>query len=106
VPTRVWVSRDFLAQLYNLEGEGARLSVCRTQLKDDGRWGDGITWDQLQEVKAQCGFGDFWAVEVYPATAAVVDVANMRHLWLVSPLDLPPGIGWRRPEVASLLGAG
>ena len=36
-----------------------------------------------QEAKRRgCGARD--AVEVYPADADVVNVANMRHLWLVA----------------------
>ena len=87
----VWRSREFLAQLCGHEAL-PRLSVARTSLTGD-RWTDGITWDELQRVKRECGFGARWAVECYPADGDVVDVANMRHLWL---LDEPPAFGWRR----------
>ena len=91
-PARVWRSRDFLVQLYTHEGT-PRLSVNRTSMGGNGRWLDGITWDQLQEVKRQAGFGDRWAVEVFPADESLVDVANCRHLWL---LDGPPSFAWQR----------
>ncbi|MCC7414384.1 MAG: hypothetical protein IT495_22405 [Gammaproteobacteria bacterium] len=87
----VWRSRDFLAQLYTHESV-PRLSVCRTGLRGD-RWQDGIEWDDLMRVKSECGFGDRWAVECYPPESEVVNVANMRHLWL---LDAPPTFGWKR----------
>lgn len=44
---------------------------------------DGITWDELQALKRQCGFGDRFAVEVYPADLDVVNVGNLRHLWVL-----------------------
>lgn len=76
-------------------GDGAqRVSVNRTLIEEEtGRWVDGITWDELQEIKAQIGRQDAWAVEIHPPTDEVVDVANMRHLWL---LDEAPAYGWRR----------
>lgn len=84
---RVWRNRDFLVQLFN-EGHG-RLSICRSRLAPNGqRWADGISWDELMEVKAAVGFGSRWAVEVFPPDDCVVDVANMRHLWLLA--ERPP----------------
>ena len=63
-----------------------RLSINRTLLSGE-RWEDGITWDELQSIKMQCGYGDFDAMEIYPADRDIVNVANMRHLWIMaSPL--------------------
>ena len=87
-----WQSRDFLAVLYRDPNGHDRLSVNRVAIdRYTGRWRDGITWDELQHVKDQCGFADRWAVEVYPPTGEVVDVAAIRHLWL---LDAPPPYAW------------
>jgi hypothetical protein len=47
----------------------------------DGR--DGLTWDELYETKNVLGFADFEAVEIYPRVDMLVNVANMRHLWLL-----------------------
>ena len=90
----VWRSRDFLAQLA-VEPSGAmRLSVNRTRLDSLGdRWDDNISWDELMRVKRECGFGDLWAVEVMPADAHIVNVANMRHLWLMAEA---PQFAWKR----------
>lgn len=85
-PIRAWRNRTFLAQLFT-EGDYERLTVNRAYLADNGRWRDGITWDELMDVKAGVGFGHRWAVELYPSEDAVVDVANMRHLWLVDRPD-------------------
>lgn len=91
----VWRSRAFLVQVVE-EGNGIiRLSVNRTSMNTwTGRWDDAITWDELQRLKRECGYGDQDAVEVYPADRDVVNVANIRHLW-VMPSALP--FKWSRP---------
>ena len=87
----VWRSRYFLAQLFS-ESEGLmRLSVNRVSMGADGRWKEGITWDELMEVKRQIGLGSIYGVEVYPRDQDIVDEANMRHLWLLAE---PLPIGW------------
>ena len=85
----VWRSRRYLVQVYR-QGDHERLSVCMTAIKG-GRWEDGLTWDDLQDIKRECGRGDRWAVECYPPDADIVNVANMRHLFL---LDARPPFGW------------
>lgn len=89
-PVEVWRSRYFLVQVYDVPpGQGARLriSVQRTDLKD------GITWDELQAVKAAIGFGHVPAVELFPPERDLVAVSNMRHLWT---LDALPAWAWRK----------
>lgn len=86
---QVWESRDFLVQLYRDNG-ALRLSVNSTapSARD---WADGIHWDTLQRIKHDVGYGDWWAVECYPPDEDLVDVGNLRHLWL---LPEPPAFGW------------
>lgn len=80
---RVWRSRHFLVQEYHApEPACVRLSVNRTELAGD-RWTENISWDELQDIKAQCGYPMADAVEVYPSAGDVVNVANMRHLWVL-----------------------
>ena len=83
-PLRAWRSKGFLACFYHaaLDPTWWRLTVNRTMILDTGDWVDGITWDELMQVKQECGFGAWWGVEIYPPPEKVVDVANMRHLWL------------------------
>jgi hypothetical protein len=84
-PLRAWRSRRFVAMLFEEGGNRpTRLTVHRTWLDDRGRFEGGITWDELMAVKRECGFGSLDALEFYPADDVVVDVQNMRHLWLVS----------------------
>jgi hypothetical protein len=98
--TEVWRSRDFLVQIFEQQPArtfgatfqvAARLSVCRTALSGD-RWKDGISWDDLQRLKSECGFGAFDAVEIFPRDLDVVNVANMRHLWVMAD---PLPFAWR-----------
>lgn len=92
---RAWRSRTHIAQLYN-EAGNLRLSIQRVT---DHAWhiryqrDGGISWDELQCIKAECGYGDWWALEVYPPEANLIDVAPMRHLWLVAQ---PPAFAWQR----------
>lgn len=87
-----WVSSRFMAQVFD-EGDGRlRVSVNRVTLNERGDWADNLTWDELMEVKRQIGRGDAYAVEVLPPDGQVVNVANMRHFWL-----LPEWVcGWKR----------
>ncbi len=88
----VWRSRSFLMQVFKETPDTLRLSINRTTLALDGGWEAGITWDELQRLKNEAGFADFMAVEVFPAQQDVVNVANMRHLWVL--LNPPKGLGW------------
>ena len=90
-PIEVWASRDWFVQVYEAEGCVERISVNRSKRSNGREWDDGITWDELQELKALIGRGDRWAVECFPPDELVVNDANMRHLLV---LDEAPAYGW------------
>jgi hypothetical protein len=94
-PRAVLRSSEFLVQAYDarpLHGIAVRrLSVSRVTMRSDGRWDAGITWDDLQRIKHEAGYGDWYGVEIFPRDRDVVNVANMRHLWLLAE---PLAIGW------------
>lgn len=97
-PIRAFRSRDFLAQIFAEPNGNIRISVNRTDQNKDGTWKDGISWDELQEIKRQIGYGDRLAVEIYPPDRDVVNVANMRHLWVLqNHADLP----WWKKDCAA-----
>lgn len=85
--------RRFLVQVFEESNGIKRLSINRTKMMLDGRWADDIKWEEIQDIKRQLGFGDMYAIEVYPREKDVVNVANMRHIWI---LPEPLNIGWFR----------
>ena len=87
---KVWVNNQYLVQEFK-EGRNTRLSINRTQLQPDGHWKQEISWDDIQSIKNQLGYGNRYAIEIYPREQDVVNVANMRHLWV---LCTPLKIGW------------
>lgn len=87
-----WKSRKYLVQLFQEPDDIIRMTVCRVQVGKGSRWNDDITWDELNEIKAEIGYFESWAVEMYPPDDHLVNVANMRHLWI---LPEAPGYGWR-----------
>lgn len=89
---RAFRNRYFLAQIYREPSGFLRLTVQRCAIDKRGMWVDGITWDELMTVKAMIGMADRWAVEVYPPTGEIVNVANMRHLFLLADA---PAYAWR-----------
>lgn len=89
----LWRSRDFLVQVYMPRGGGQQVSVNRTAITRDGEWVAAIRWDDLQQIKREIGRGEQQAVELYPADTNVVNIANIRHIWL---LDAPLPFEWRK----------
>lgn len=91
-PVAVWRSRGFLVLEYRAPAPAvARLSVLRTTLAGE-RWQDGITWDELQQIKNEVGYFAHTAVEVYPPMRDLVDENSIRHLWV---LDGSLPFSWR-----------
>jgi hypothetical protein len=83
-PFKVLRNKDFLVQLFRESASVVRMTVNRTMICNRGMWLEGISWDELQEIKSKVGYGHRDAVEVYPADKDVVNVANMRHLFVLS----------------------
>ncbi len=93
----IWQSQNFGAIAWAVPGNSGivcRLTVNRRELEADGGWKDGITWDELQGLKNECGYGNHDALEVYPRDANLVNVSSMRHLWILKdPLNFGLHIG-------------
>lgn len=94
-PTALWRSRAFLVQAHPQPPLGSalvvRLTVNRVTMQANGHWHDGISWDELMRLKREAGYGDWYAVEIYPRDRDIVRDANMRHLWCMSE---PLALGW------------
>lgn len=83
--TKVFRDDRFLVQVRK-HGSTVRLTISKINhtIKNNRTiWEDGITWDELQEIKNKCGFKDQWLCEYFPADDEVVNIANMRHLWVL-----------------------
>ncbi|WP_028941771.1 DUF7694 domain-containing protein [Pseudomonas vranovensis] len=76
----VWRSRSFLVQVFTEPNGFQRMSICRAA-HNGSTWVDQVTWDELMQLKRECGRGGLDAVEVFPADHDIVNVANMRHLF-------------------------
>ena len=95
-PERVYRNDDFLVQVKKDNGF-TRLTINRVKYDTpyhgfpvlEGR----IGWDELQDIKDSIGYIDQWAVECYPPYDEIVNVANMRHLWI---LPSKPEFGWSK----------
>ncbi len=93
----VWRSRTHLAIVYPApEPAWRRITVQRTDWDERGAL-DGISWDYLQQIKIEVGLGGYVAVEVYPEDDQLVNVANMRHLWILR-RDARPPYAWEAPR--------
>ncbi len=85
-------NNKFLVQMFK-EGENVRLSINRTELnKDATSWKDGITWDEIYNIKNKLGYADYCAIEIYPPVKDLVNVANIRHIFI---LKTAPDFMWK-----------
>lgn len=91
-PFKVFRTKDYLIQVYKETTGHIRISVNKIMVTDTGDWEEDIPWDTLMWVKRKIGYGDYHAVEVYPKDDDVVNVANIRHLFV---LDEPLPFIWR-----------
>jgi hypothetical protein len=99
---QAWESRDFLVRLFEAPSfngmrcerlAASRYPVVKVGTWDGGYlWEDPLSWSELMAIKAACGFGDFYGLEVYPRDADAVNLSNVRHIWLLAE---PLSIGWR-----------
>jgi len=89
--SKVYLSRSFMIQIYEEPGKPDRLSICRNGIDNNGKWLEHITWEELQEIKNTVGYADQDCIELFPKKEDVVNVSNMRHLWVVDQIDF----AWR-----------
>lgn len=90
----VWISNKYLVQVHAEANGILRLSCNRTTIDQFGEWEQDLNWDELMEIKRQIGRSDCYAVEVLPEDSHIVNVANMRHIWILP----QPVCGWRKGQ--------
>lgn len=72
-----WETPVFFAAAFQEDG-CIRLDVFRKDMQG------GITWDELQKIKNDCGFKHQDAVEFYPKDGDVINTGNYRHLYIIA----------------------
>jgi len=80
---KCFVSKYFFVQIWEEPEKPVRISICRTELNGKGQWQDNIGWDAIQSIKNSVGYSGMDCVEIYPMQRDVINVANMRHLWVI-----------------------
>jgi hypothetical protein len=89
----VWTSSEFSVQAFNVPGDIVRLAINRNERIPSPRlFADGISWEDIQAIKDECGYPDRMAVEIYPEANHILNIINARHLWIL-PSPLP--FAWR-----------
>lgn len=83
---KAYMSKEFLVQLYQEKNKPLRITINKTTVTSTGNWEDNITWDEIQKIKNEIGFENKDCVEIYPAEKNIVNVANMRHIWVMEDL--------------------
>jgi hypothetical protein len=84
-PVKAFRNKRFVCQIFTHEGF-TRLSINRTSINENGDYQDGITWDELYQIKNAVGFASSELVELYPKDVDLVNRGNLRHLWLAENL--------------------
>ena len=79
----IYRSKKYTVIVWNVPA-GKKLSISRNEWDSHtGRYKDQITWDEIMEIKRQVGFGEQNAVEFYPPDSEVINIANVRHIWIL-----------------------
>lgn len=88
--SEIWISRVYLVQVVREAHEWTTLMIRRI---------DGAEirerWDELQMIKNDIAGAEALAIEVFPPTRDVVNMANLRHIRIV-PDDFALPCVWRR----------
>ena len=79
----IWRSKKYLVIVWKVPA-GKKLSISRQEWNPtERRYKDGITWDEIMEIKHDIGMGNKTGIEFFPADDEVMNLANVRHIWIV-----------------------
>lgn len=84
----VWVNSRYQVYVYRVNFDEVPYPMVHLSIKRHSR-GTIHDWRDLQRIKQELCGSNCEAVELYPAAAREVDMANQYHLWV-----LPPGVGF------------
>jgi hypothetical protein len=83
-----WRSRWHLAIHWKRDGH-EYLNMHRVEMDQTGMWLPGITWEDMQAIKQQCGFGLMVGHVLFPSNYDPVP-QNIYTMWLHDPIVPPP----------------
>lgn len=79
----IWRSKKYLVIVWKVPA-GKKLSISRQEWDSkERRYKDGITWDEIMEIKHDIGMGNKTGIEFFPADDEVINLGNVRHIWIV-----------------------
>ena len=79
----IWRNKKFTVMVWNVPA-GKKMTISRNTWDSHAcRYKDGITWDEIMEIKRGIGMGEENAVEFYPPDSEVINIANVRHIWIL-----------------------
>jgi hypothetical protein len=79
-----WRSRYYLATLWNRDGRRT-LHIHRVEMAKDGTWLPGVTWEDMQSIKIQCGLGLMVGQVIFPNDYEPAK-ENIYVMWLHDPV--------------------
>lgn len=83
----VWRNKKYTVMVWNVPA-GKKITISRNTWDSHScRYKDGITWDEIMEIKRGVGFGDQNAIEFYPPDDEIINIANVRHIWILPKSD-------------------
>lgn len=79
----VWRSKKYTVMVWNVPA-GTKLTISRNEWDSHTRrYKDEITWDEIMDIKRSVGMGERNAIEFYPPDSEVINIANVRHIWIL-----------------------
>lgn len=79
----VWRNKKFSVILWKVPA-GEKMTISRNEWDSKTRrYEDGITWDEIQEIKRELGYGERTGVEFFPPDSELINIANVRHIWFL-----------------------
>ena len=82
----VWRSKKYQVMVWKRQPKdvGSQLSISRQQWDPTARrYLDGISWDEIMQIKREMGLGQRTCIEYYPPDSETINLANTRHIWLL-----------------------
>lgn len=79
---KVLRSRRYMVQVYEMSESLIQLICQRVSFRQiENKATETITWSEMQRLKAESGYADMCAVEIFPPVESMLE-SGARHLWV------------------------